>query len=205
LPLMHFLLLGFLPLDRMRRSLQPSLGAGCGQLLLTERDIYWQVGGHAKIRDSRHDGLKLPRAFRKAGFKTDLWDATEIASCRMYRTAREVISGLLKNASEGLAAPQCILPFSILLFFGQVLPIILIVCSWNQYPSTGLHIMATIALLASYAPRLISVRRFRQPVVAALFHPLSIFLLLFIEWIAFFAALFRIQFSWKGRSYSPLS
>jgi glycosyltransferase involved in cell wall biosynthesis len=202
LPLMHFLLLGFLPLDRMRRSLQPSLGAGCGQLFLAERDIYWKVGGHETIKSSRHDGLTLPRAFRKAGFPTDLWDATEIANCRMYRSAGEVIFGLLKNATEGLAAPQCILPFSTLLFFGQVLPIALWIASLRGCQSIVLRTMATISLFASYAPRLVAVYRFRQQLIAALFHPLSVILFLLIEWTAFFASLFHIQFAWKGRRYS---
>ncbi|HYZ63256.1 MAG TPA: glycosyltransferase, partial [Acetobacteraceae bacterium] len=34
LPLIHFLLVGFLPIAAMRRSLSPSLGAGCGQLFI---------------------------------------------------------------------------------------------------------------------------------------------------------------------------
>ncbi len=34
IPLVHFILLGFLPLHRMRRSNHPALAAGCGQLIL---------------------------------------------------------------------------------------------------------------------------------------------------------------------------
>lgn len=55
LPLMHFLLLGFLPLEQMRKSLKPSLGAGCGQIFVAERAAYLQAGGHEAIRNSRHD------------------------------------------------------------------------------------------------------------------------------------------------------
>src|SRR3982750_998794 len=84
LPLMHFLLLGFLPMDLMRRRLDPSLGAGCGQLFVARSSAYWAMGGHAAIRESRHDGISLPRAFRRAGFRTDLCDATSAAECRMY-------------------------------------------------------------------------------------------------------------------------
>ena len=84
LPLIHFVLLGFLPLGRSRGVNDPSLAAGCGQLFVTRRADYEQAGWHAAIRSSLHDGVKLPRAFRRAGLRTDLFDATGIASCRMY-------------------------------------------------------------------------------------------------------------------------
>ena len=137
LPLMHFLLLGFLPLDRMRQTLEPSLGAGCGQLFVVERDAYWKAGGHQAIRESRHDGLSFPRIFRRAGFRTDLWDATDVGDLPRYRNAREVVSGLLKNANEGLGAPRCIAPFTSILVFAQVLPLPLFIylCSQADRPS----------------------------------------------------------------------
>ena len=90
IPLIHFILLGFLPMGRMRASRRPAYGAGCGQLLLARRDAYDRAGGHKAIRETLHDGLRLPRAFRAAGLATDLFDATEVATCRMYRSAREV-------------------------------------------------------------------------------------------------------------------
>ena len=70
------------------------------------------TGAAATLRSARrfHDGIKLPRAFRAAGFKTDLFDATDLATCRMYRNAREVWYGLAKNAGEALAAPGMIVP-----------------------------------------------------------------------------------------------
>ncbi len=125
IPLIHFVLLGFLPIWRMRRSNKPAYGAGCGQLFIVRADAYHAAAGHAAIRDSLHDGLKLPRAFRQAGFTTDLFDATELASCRMYHNGTEVLAGLLKNAHEGLATAALIGPWTLLLLGGQVLPWIL--------------------------------------------------------------------------------
>lgn len=202
LPLIHFLLLGFLPLHRMRQSLHPSLGAGCGQLFLADRDAYRQCGGHAAIRESRHDGLTLPKAFRRAGFRTDVCDATQIASCRMYRSAREVISGLLKNATEGLADPKRIVPFSLLLLLGQVLPAVLFAYVWIESGSPALRVIAGAALVISYLPRIVAAFQFRQPFLAALLHPVSIVILLAIQWTALLRAALRISSTWKGRRYS---
>jgi hypothetical protein len=77
IPLMYVVLLGYLPLDQMRTTKKPEFGAGCGQLFLAERSAYFACGGHQAIAASRHDGLKLPRAFRAAGLMTDLFDASD--------------------------------------------------------------------------------------------------------------------------------
>ena len=84
------------------------------------------VGGHSAIRDSRHDGIQLPRVYRRAGHWTDIFDATDIARCRMYTSAQQVCNGLLKNATEGIANARLIVPFSILLVGGSVLPVALL-------------------------------------------------------------------------------
>ena len=118
-PLIHFLLLGFLPVRRMRQSRHPAYGAGCGQVFMARRQAYVHAGGHAAIRASLHDGLTLPRAFRTAGLLTDLCDATTVATCRMYRSAREVWHGLAKNATEGLAQPALLVPATALLVGGR--------------------------------------------------------------------------------------
>ncbi len=120
IPLIHFVLLSFLPIRRMRRSRKPAFAAGCGQLFIANATAYHCCGGHAVIRDTLHDGLKLPRVFRAAGLKTDLFDATDLATCRMYRSAREVWFGLAKNAGEALAAPAMIGPMTAILLGGQV-------------------------------------------------------------------------------------
>ena len=49
-PLIHFVLLGFLPIRRMRIDLHPALGAGCGQLFVAFRHAYVASGGHRAIR-----------------------------------------------------------------------------------------------------------------------------------------------------------
>ncbi len=127
LPLIHFVLLGFLPLPGMRRTTNPGYAAGCGQFLLVRREAYFASGGHAGIRETMHDGLRLPKLLRQNGFTTDLADLTRLVRCRMYRSAGEVWNGLAKNATEGLAAPVRIVPISIVLLLGQVLPFVTLV------------------------------------------------------------------------------
>jgi hypothetical protein len=195
IPMMHVILLGYLPIIRMRTTTDPAYSAGCGQLMFVDREAYIAAGGHAAIRSSRHDGLALPRAFRIAGLRTDLRDLTELAKCRMYRGAREVYAGLSKNATEGLAAPARIVPFTLLLFGGQCLPVIVFAIrpSW----------LTLIGAVLAYAPRVLGAIRFRQSWMGVLVHPLAVVLLLIIQWIALIRYALRLPSNWKGRSYTP--
>jgi hypothetical protein len=199
IPLIHFVLLGFLPIARMRRSLDPAYGAGCGQLFMARRAAYEAAGGHGRIRESLHDGLKLPRAFRSAGFSTDLFDATEIATCRMYRSAREVWNGLAKNATEGLATPKMIVPGTILLMGGQVAPFVLLL--FAGYLSASELSVAAIATTIAYLPRLVAAILFRQSIMGGLMHPFGVWLLISIQWFAFLQSALGKAPAWKGREY----
>lgn len=199
IPLIHWLLLGFLPFDRMRKDLRPSLGAGCGQWFLTTHDTYEQIGGHAVIKASLHDGVKLPRAYRAAGLMTDVCDATELATCRMYRNAGQVWFGLAKNAQEGLAAPKLILFTTALLFCGHVLPALI----WLAMPllTMGEVVLLTSATAASYAPRLHAAWRLRQSWVGAILHPLGVATLLAIQWFSVLRSAVGRPVGWKGRAH----
>lgn len=199
LPQIHFVLLGYLPLPMMRWTRRPAFSAGCGQLFVIRRDAYHAVGGHEPVRTTLHDGVKLPRLFRRHGFKTELFDATDVASCRMYRTNGEVWRGLGKNATEGLAAPGTILPMSLLLSGGQVLPFLLL-AALTQMTSAGVA-MTIVAIALAWLPRLIAVRRFQQPLGGALLHPIGVLALLAIQWFALARQLAGKPAVWKGRSY----
>jgi glycosyltransferase involved in cell wall biosynthesis len=201
IPLIQFILLGFLPIARMRRSLSPAFAAGCGQFIVTRRDSYRQVDGHRSIRASRHDGIALPRTFRRAGLMTDLFDATELASCHMYGGFGEVWSGLAKNAREGLGSNATILPFTAILLGGQVLPFVLL--AWALAAGAGSRVTGIAALAAGLAllPRLIAARRFGQSLLGSLLHPLGVAVLVSIQWHALVSQLLGRGAEWKGRRY----
>jgi hypothetical protein len=203
IPLIHFILLGFLPLAWMRRSRHPAFAAGCGQLFLATRQGYEKAGGHSAIRATLHDGILLPRAFRAAGLKTDLRDATDLAVCRMYRSAGELWHGLAKNATEGLASPGLILPATLVLVAGQVLPLALLpAAAW--LPPAALFLALAAALLA-YVPRLTGALLFRQSLLGTLLHPIGICVLLAIQWYALVRSLKHRPATWKGRAYVKAS
>jgi glycosyltransferase involved in cell wall biosynthesis len=200
IPLIHFVLLAYLPMGRMRRSTSAAYAAGCGQLFLCHAEDYRKAGGHAAIRSSMHDGITLPRAFRMAGLKSDLFDATEVARCRMYADGRQVLDGLGKNAIEGLAKPSRIWIFSLLFLLGQILPLPLALVAGMRHRWL-VCALAGVATILMYVPRWAAVKRFRQPLWSALAHPVGVLALTLIQWRALVRHLAGTQAAWKGRSY----
>ncbi len=200
IPLMYVVLLGYLPLDQMRTSLKPGFGAGCGQLFMAKQEAYFACGGHQAIAGSRHDGLKLPRTFRAAGLMTDLFDASDIASVRMYRGWREVTRGLLKNATEGIASPNLIVPFSVLLIGGFTAPILFfahaLFYGWKPLPT----ILLGAATLLSFLPRALIARRLGHAPLGVILNPLAILLFVLLQWFALVRQAAGLgTVAWRGR------
>ncbi|MFN3193233.1 MAG: glycosyltransferase [Aureliella sp.] len=207
IPMMHYVLLGYLPLDQMRKSNKASFGAGCGQLFIADKADYLACGGHSAIKNSRHDGLKLPRAFREAGKSTDLFDASDIASVRMYEGFKETVNGLLKNATEGIANSQLIFVFSILLIGGSVAPALGFAHAlyWGWPDQNTPMLLATILFgattLISFLPAFALSKHLGRPVWTTLLHPFSVTAFVLIQWLAFAREKFGLRaIAWKGRN-----
>lgn len=200
IPLIHTVLLGYLPMPFMRWFKSAAFAAGCGQLFVVDGEAYRKCGGHERLRNSLHDGIKLPRVFRLAGYRTDLFDATSVAVCRMYRSAGEVWRGLGKNAVEGLAHPARIVPMSLLLFGGQVLPFLVLM--WWPWLGDADRAGALAAVVGVLLPRVVGCGRFEQTCSGALLHPVGVVLLLVIQWQALVRHWFGKPSEWKGRVYS---
>ena len=204
LPLIHFVLLGFLPLPGMRRTTNPGYAAGCGQFLLVRRAEYFRSGGHVGIRETMHDGVRLPKLLREHGMKTDLADLTRLVRCRMYRSAGEVWSGLAKNATEGLAAPVRIVPISAVLILGQVLPFAMLVwlLATRRQMAAFEAVFLFVAVWAAWLPSVLAAHRYQQKLRGAWLHPVGIAVLLVLQWYALLRKMTGGAVSWKARTYA---
>ena len=173
---------------------------------MTRRADYERAGGHAAISASLHDGVKLPRAYRRAGLLTDIFDATEIASCRMYARSPDVWRGLSKNATEGIGAAAAILPFTILLGVGQVAPALLLgfglANGFASWPQGTLPVVAAALVLGLFT-RVVQAIRFRLPLASVVFHPLAVAVFLLIQWVALGRKALGLRTTWRGRALAP--
>lgn len=197
-PMINFLLLGYLPIPLMRTLRDPALGAACGQLVLVEADAYRRVGGHGAIRASLHDGVRLPRIVRQAGLTTDLVAAADLATCRMYTDFRQCWAGFSKNAHEGLATPRALPVWTLLLGGGHVLPLLLVVAALLGAGSLPVAGAAFALSLITRAAITLSTRE--DPWTIPL-HPLTVALALALQWNALLRPRRAGVATWKGRTY----
>jgi cellulose synthase/poly-beta-1,6-N-acetylglucosamine synthase-like glycosyltransferase len=197
IPLIHVLLLGYLPMWVMRFSRQVGLGAGCGQIMLADASVYRSTGGHALIRGSWHDGLQLPRAYRRCGYGTDIFDATRIAECRMYDGFSATWRGLSKNAHEGMATRGALPIWTALLGTGLVAPFLLLPF---VLPGSEATLALAASLLALLVVRIVVALRFRQSLLSVPLLPVGVVLLLVLQWRALLAPSDTRSQVWRGRT-----
>ncbi|MGF7162953.1 hypothetical protein FHS85_004611 [Rhodoligotrophos appendicifer] len=200
IPMINAVLLGYLPVDRMREDPNPALAVACGQLIAVRREAYRACGGHGAIRTTLHDGLKLPRLFRQSGLRTDLVDGTNLATCRMYDGGPAILRGFLRNATEGMARPVALPIWTILLFGGHILPWILL--AWEI--STSRSYLLPVVFIACFAPivaRLLQALRCREPIASTFLHPLGVGVTLAIQWAALIRRFLGSETAWRGRAY----
>lgn len=203
-PLIHFILLSYLPFRIMRAGRVPSACAGCGQFLLVSAEAWRAGGGHAAFRASMHDGIRLPRAIRASGGRTDLFDATELVRCRMYRGFRACWSGFAKNAYEGVGSLALLVFFTLLHAIGHVAPWVWLAWAGLAREFRGVDLaLAAAAIAAALAERALLAVRFRQSWLGVVLHPVAMVLMTAIQWHSFVLALLGRR-AWRGRRAGPL-
>lgn len=208
-PMIHFILFSYLPMPRMRSTTDPATSAGCGQFLFVRTDAYIAAGGHAAIKDSMHDGIKLTRAVRRAGFKTDLFDGQEFCRVRMYTGLAQTWRGFAKNAYEGLGSLGLLLFVTAVHLVGHVAPPVVLL--WATLLSAGADSdglsprralaagLAAAAWILAVVTRGLLAKRFGQDPIGMVLHPLAVMMMTAIQWHSFVLhATGRRQ--WKGRT-----
>ena len=215
IPMIFFILLSFLSIRRMRKSVKPAYAASCGQIMLIESETYNNTGGHKTIKHSCHDGLDMPRMFRRNKLKTDLADLSDIIVCRMYHSTWDTCVGLEKNAKYGLGSPRLIFVFTFMLIVGQVLPWLFaawlsIVYFTDTQPfwerifipewRLQLQVLAFILLgLSGFLIRWIHCKLHGCSGIGALLHPVGVLWLMGIQWVALIRSILGKKSTWKGR------
>ncbi len=200
-PNIFFILLSYLPMGRMRATLDPAASAACGQFLLISREAYVASGGHERFKNSMHDGIKMPREVRKAGFATDLVDGTGLLSCRMYRGLRQSWRGFAKNAYEGLGSVGLLVFLSVCTVTAHVLPWLVLVIGATEtvkFSNDWVLVVAGFCVLMGASQRAILAQRFGHPVTLALLHPFASAMMMGVQWHSLYLHVTGKR-AWKGR------
>jgi hypothetical protein len=202
-PLIHLQLLAWLPMGLIRRRPEPALSAGCGQFMLARWLSYLAAGGHRAVRASRHDGIMLARRFKAAGLPVGLFDATDVATCRMYEGLVATWRGFARNAYEAFGSPGALAAMATLNAAVFVLPFVAL--PWTLAVE-GVSLAAGIwsaAVAVVVALRWRLAARFAHPRWTALATPLAVLMMLAIQVHSFVNHSTRRRVVWRGRAYGP--
>ena len=162
----------------------------------------WRAaGGHASIRESLHDGIRLPRAYRERGLRTDVFNAADMVECRMYASFAETWRGLLKNAVEGFAKQPLLLVMTALIVLTSVVPAVLLVALLWRGGSTGHGLEVAVCGLLSYLPRIVCCLCFDRAWKVVLLQPAAMLLFLAVQWTAWVRSLLGLSVQWRARTY----
>jgi chlorobactene glucosyltransferase len=100
-PLMAFVIVGYLPLPAVHHHPWPIFAAAMGQCLAFRREAYVVTGGHAALRDAIVEDVVFAKRVKRAGLRLRVADGGGVICCRMYQTWREVRNGFAKNILAG--------------------------------------------------------------------------------------------------------
>jgi chlorobactene glucosyltransferase len=195
-PLMAFVILGYLPVPLVHHTPWAAFAAGCGQCLAFRWSAYDAIGGHAAARATIIEDIVMARRIKAAGLRLRMADGAGLIACRMYTSWAGVRDGYAKNIIAGYGGRVSFLILATVfhwlvflapwlwLIFGGLLP------GWLPLALIALGV-GVRALTAAFT---------RQRVLDALLMPISVLLMTVI---AARAVWWQVRYGgprWKGRT-----
>ncbi len=200
LPIAYFFGLGFLASSDRHRWM--AVGGGAGNIM--RRGAYEAVGGHAAIRDSVIDDVRLARAVKQGGYRCRVARADDRVRVRMYRGFREIFDGFTKNTSFVFAGG-----FGLVFLLATVWTVIAAIAPAAVLGAAALGLpvasadvrLAACALALTLALRALLASRFGWPQWTAWTHPLMAVVWGGIILRSLHRRFVRRELLWRGRRY----
>jgi hypothetical protein len=191
-PLLQWSWLATLPLRWAERSTRTSLSAANGQFLVVDGTAYRQAGGHAAISGQVLDDIRILQHLKRAGHRGVVIDGSSLATCRMYTSWNELRDGYSKWLWSAFGSPIASVIVAVLLAIAYILPTLAMATgSW----------LGLLGYLTAVVSRMVAAVRSGDRLILALFHPVSIALLILLMALSWLGHQ-RGSLSWKERVLS---
>lgn len=189
IPLLHYLLLGLLPLRLVYLIKNHAVAAASGQFMLFNADLYRQHQWHSQVKDKVVEDAEIMRIVKAANYRGETLLANTMLTSRMYRSYGDAVSGFSKNVLS-------VFNYNILWF----LIYIIITIGGPMMVMITLNIplilfMGAIILIGRLMSSLLAGQ---NPVYNVILHPLQMISLTAIAFIAIQKHLTH-NVIWKGR------
>lgn len=195
-PLVTWSWVATLPLGWSERSVRPSLSAANGQLLAVDANAYRAIGGHAAVAGEVLEDISLMRAVKRSGRTAATLDGSQIASCRMYAGAGQVVDGYAKSLWDAFGGPVGSAAANALLATAYLVP----AAAMAAGRSRRARIIGAVGYAAGISSRAMVARRTGERIMPdTLAHPLSIAAFTGLNLVSWWRHL-RGTNRWKGRA-----
>jgi chlorobactene glucosyltransferase len=97
LPMMGYIVVGFLPILLVRGSRHHWFSPCNGAFIFLPRATYFDVDGHRAVRDQMAEDIKFAQNLKRRGKALWYGDGSSAYTVRMYRSFAEIIAGFSKN------------------------------------------------------------------------------------------------------------
>ena len=170
---------------------------GIGAFNLIRTSVYKTIGGHKAIALRPDDDLKFGKLVKRNGYRQDVLNGKGMVAIEWYRSVPELIHGLMKNMFAGmeyrvsfvvLATLACLL-IHLWPWIG-----IWFATGWAQ----ALFALTVFMMVGSFG---FTLAPFGVKPWHGLFLPLTISLLVYIQWRATILTLWQGGITWRGTFY----
>jgi hypothetical protein len=178
-PLLQWSWLASVPLLLTYRFPREQMAVANGQFFVVKKSAYLKSGGHFAIKNEVLDDLMLARNLIGNGFKGVVAEASSVAVCEMYTSAKELMRGYQKSLHKAFGSLLGTFFALILIISTGIIPIIAAL----RGSEIGL-----LSFVLVFMGRFIASLRTGSAPTTAIMHPLA---------IAFLVVL--IFYSWYGK------
>lgn len=189
-PLLQWSWLTTVPLRATLATNRASLAVANGQFLVCRADSYSASGGHQAISGEVLDDIELLRSFYRHGFTGCVIDGSEIATCQMYETNQDLISGYSKSLWNAFGGPLGSIFVNVFFLYVYVFPL-------AGFFTNHLW-LATLGLFSGIVSRLVSAKTSNAKLPGSVLHPLSIVAFVFLNLVSWWRHLAGTN-TWKSR------
>ena len=175
IPVMYFIILGWLPLWWLHSSRKPRPSMAIGQFLLFPKDEYWRIGGHKVVQSRIVEDVWLGIEVGRHGGWHQAVDLSPVVSCNMYRSFGAMWHGLGRSIYSITAmSPAGLAGLLVAAYLFYLAPFYWL---WNGFfmSSTPVFWRAVVVLqvVVILLMRWLVDNRFQEPSISVWLHPLG--------------------------------
>ncbi|MGQ9806805.1 MAG: glycosyltransferase [Chlorobiales bacterium] len=203
-PLVHFLIMCFLPMRMIWNSRNEAFSFANGQFILFQRAMYEQIGGHEAVKSNIVEDVWFVKAVKRAGGKVMVFNGVDAVRCRMYHGLAEAFRGFSKNLFAGLGYNSyAMIAVCMVMFLWFLMPIVFVlyailigVFSFELFWLSVLQIFLAVLMRVAIAIK------FRLNLLYSFLHGLSVAMFIGIALNSMRWVYFSGGAEWKGRQYN---